>query len=74
MRSLRHVACIWIWVVLIWVIWGSMNKIEDTKVSYPIRLIPRALTVVIEGGMTAVVKEGLPLVHGVEMGWQVPEL
>jgi hypothetical protein len=51
-----------------------MNKIEETKVSYPIRLIPRALTVVIEGGMTAVVKEGLPLVHGVEMGWQVPEL
>ena len=55
-------------------IWGSMNKIEETKVSYPIRLIPRALMVVIEGGMRAVMKEGLPLVHGVEIGWQVPEL
>jgi hypothetical protein len=61
------------WVVLAWVIYGLINITADTKVSYPSRLMPKDLIVVIEGGLRVLVKEGSLLVHWVEMGWQVPE-
>ena len=67
-----QVTCILIWVVLAWVIYGLIKITADTKVSYPRRLMPKDLIVVIEEGVRVEVKDGSLLVHWVEMGWHVP--